>query len=314
MSRLQAACRTKWDDTEAVEEAEKKLVIKRDLGSLQMLHSRILLAASMTAQELAQPVDSFRDMGLKQSILDGLSEAGFEAPFEFQRRCIRPIASGYDVIGVAKTGGGKRTACILGVYQNIRASEHGTQALFVAPVRELAFQAKTIAWRLCGGLKAAELAPSRALAAYIETANEKQSSALRMSSFAFVGGTPLRRSIEVLRRGVKVLFGTPGRLYDLMRRGRALLKPEAIHTVVLDEADRLVEFGFDETVSDLLRALPSKGHRVQFCMLSASASGAQAAERAWGPHSFFRAGDRGSSNLVRVFPEDSADAGKTAGH
>eukprot|EP00472_Partenskyella_glossopodia_P012164 CAMPEP_0197522602 /NCGR_PEP_ID=MMETSP1318-20131121/7713_1 /TAXON_ID=552666 /ORGANISM="Partenskyella glossopodia, Strain RCC365" /LENGTH=424 /DNA_ID=CAMNT_0043075021 /DNA_START=33 /DNA_END=1307 /DNA_ORIENTATION=+ len=183
--------------------------------------------------------ESFDDMGLKQNLLRGIYAYGFEKPSTIQQRGILPILAGHDMIGQAQSGTGKTATFVIATLQKIQLQLHATQALILAPTRELAQQIQKVA---------------SALGDY-----------LQVTSHVCVGGTSVREDMNVLAKGVQLVVGTPGRVFDMIRR-RAI-KVGKIHTFVLDEADEMLSRGFRDQIYDIFQEMPSE---VQVCLFSAT--------------------------------------------
>jgi len=186
-----------------------------------------------------QVVASFDDMSLKDDLLRGIYAYGFEKPSAIQQRGIMPILKGHDTIAQAQSGTGKTATFSISVLQGIDLRENKTQALILAPTRELAQQIQKVV---------------RALGDH-----------LRVTSHACVGGTLVRDDIRELRNGVQVVVGTPGRVYDMINR--QVLNLSAVKIFVLDEADEMLSRGFKDQIYDVFQHLPSK---VQVCLFSAT--------------------------------------------
>lgn len=172
----------------------------------------------------------FRDLGLGGQTLEAVTALGYDSPTAVQQRAIPLLLSGRDVIVQAPTGTGKTAAYGLPIVERLEESSFQTQALVIVPTRELAMQ---IAEALHG------LGRFR-----------------QMVTLSVYGGQPYERQLRALARGVQVVIGTPGRLIDHLNRGT--LKLEGIRTVVLDEADEMLNMGFVEDIETLLAALPEE--------------------------------------------------------
>jgi translation initiation factor 4A len=184
-------------------------------------------------------VTSFDDMGLRDDLLRGIYAYGFEKPSAIQQRGIMPILAGHDTIAQAQSGTGKTATFSISTLQLIDLKRKETQALILAPTRELAQQIQKVA---------------RALGDF-----------LNITSHACIGGTLVRDDIKILRDGVQVVVGTPGRVYDMINRNAMSLA----HCVVfvLDEADEMLSRGFKDQIYDVFQHLPPK---VQVCLFSAT--------------------------------------------
>ena len=171
----------------------------------------------------------FSSLSLSPELLAVVGELGYAHPSPIQRESIPELLAGKDLVGQSKTGSGKTAAFALPILQRLDLSNRSVQALVLCPTRELSTQvAREIRGlgRRHAGLGVVEL----------------------------VGGQPARAQKDALGRGVHVAVGTPGRVLDLLQK-RALA-PGVIATVVLDEADRMLDMGFGADVEEILRTLP----------------------------------------------------------
>ena len=182
------------------------------------------------APEWEEVCESFDDMNLDENLLRGIYAYGFEKPSAIQKRGIVPMGKGLDVIQQAQSGTGKTATFCAGVLQIVDYSLPECQALVLAPTRELAQQIEKV---------------MRALGEY-----------LQVKCHACVGGTSVREDTRILQNGVQVVVGTPGRVYDMLRR-RAL-RPDYIKIFCLDEADEMLSRGFKDQIYDIFQLLPSK--------------------------------------------------------
>jgi len=186
-----------------------------------------------------QIVTSFDDMGLADDLLRGIYAYGFEKPSAIQQRAIMPILAGNDTIAQAQSGTGKTATFSISILQQIELKLNSTQALILAPTRELATQIRKV------------------LAALGDFLN--------VTSHACVGGTLVRDDIRLLQQGIQVVVGTPGRVYDMINRQALNLK--RMKLFVLDEADEMLSRGFKDQIYDIFQFLPEK---VQVCLFSAT--------------------------------------------
>merc|ERR1712127_83215 len=186
-----------------------------------------------------QIVTSFDDMSLTDDLLRGIYAYGFEKPSAIQQRAIMPILAGNDTIAQAQSGTGKTATFSISILQQIELKLNRTQALILAPTRELATQIRKV------------------LAALGDFLN--------VTSHACVGGTLVRDDIRLLPSGVQLVVGTPGRVYDMINRQALNLK--RMKLFVLDEADEMLSRGFKDQIYDIFQFLPEK---VQVCLFSAT--------------------------------------------
>ena len=175
-------------------------------------------------------MDTFKDLNLSPQIQQALDLLGFTKPTEIQQKAI-PLLLGYDKVdfhGQAQTGTGKTLAFGIPLLQRIDATKKIPQALIVAPTRELALQIKDSITQI---------------AHYMNLKIE-----------CIYGGMAMEEQIRNLRRGAHIVVGTPGRLNDHLRR--KTLSVAQIHTLVLDEADIMLDMGFKEEVDEILTYAP----------------------------------------------------------
>lgn len=180
----------------------------------------------------------FNSLGLKGELQAALASLGYEEPTPIQAAAIPLLVSGADMLGQAATGTGKTAAFALPILQNLEGSQRDKEpsALILVPTRELALQ--------------------------VSQAFQSYGRSVGVRLVAIYGGAPARQQIEALRRGVDVVVATPGRALDLCDRGS--LKLGSVRTVVLDEADEMLEMGFIEDIETLLAKTPSSRQTVLF--------------------------------------------------
>ncbi|MGY2065828.1 DEAD/DEAH box helicase [Blastococcus sp. SYSU DS0619] len=181
---------------------------------------------------------TFEDLGLRPELLAVLTALGYEEPTPIQREAIPPLAEGRDLLGQAATGTGKTAAFSLPVLQRLTAhrTDRAPVALVLVPTRELAVQVSEALHRYGRDLGA------RVLPVY--------------------GGAPIVRQLRSLESGVDVVVATPGRALDLLNRGALHLGE--IATVVLDEADEMLDMGFAEDLEAILDETPEQRQTVLF--------------------------------------------------
>ncbi|HIK01823.1 TPA: DEAD/DEAH box helicase [archaeon] len=196
-------------------------------------HHKTRPDATNTTTNLSS-VESFKNLGITESLLISIAEQGFVEPTEIQTKSIPSVLSGMDLMARAATGSGKTLAFGSGIIQNTERKK-GLQALVLTPTRELAIQA------------------AKALKEF------SKHKSLGVS--AIYGGVSIRAQIQALRR-VEIAIGTPGRLLDHMERGTIQL--DNIKTLVLDEADRMLDMGFIDDVQKIIRACPKDRQTLLF--------------------------------------------------
>jgi ATP-dependent RNA helicase DeaD len=172
-------------------------------------------------------VSSFEALGLQEHFLQAIVKMGFSQPTPIQQEAIPALLSGRDVIGQAQTGTGKTAAFMLPLLQKLDTTQRSIQALVLAPTRELAKQ--------------------------VAEAGDQLAQETGYKILAVYGGQSYTIQTRAINRGVHVVVGTPGRLLDLMKQN--LLDLSQVHTLVLDEADEMLEMGFIDDVESILKEL-----------------------------------------------------------
>jgi ATP-dependent RNA helicase DeaD len=181
---------------------------------------------------------TFEELGLDKDILGAISEMGFETPTPVQAAVIpRLLNTRKDFVGLAQTGTGKTAAFGLPVIQQTDTDRMDTQVLILCPTRELCLQI------------------TRDLTAF---ASRKKN--LRL--LAVYGGSPIETQIRALKKGVHIIAATPGRMHDLLRRKRVNL--QNVQHVVLDEADEMLNMGFQEDLEVILGQVPDTAQTLLF--------------------------------------------------
>ncbi|MFD4788520.1 DEAD/DEAH box helicase [Streptomyces sp. NPDC058459] len=180
----------------------------------------------------------FADLDLAPEIQRALSTLGYEEPTPIQQEAIPPLLAGNDLLGQAATGTGKTAAFALPVIQRIArdGKGKGPGALVLVPTRELAIQ--------------------------VSEAVHRYGSDLGVRVLPVYGGQPIGRQLRELQRGVDVVVATPGRALDHIARGTLHL--DDLRTVVLDEADEMLDMGFSEDIDSILENLPEERQTVLF--------------------------------------------------
>lgn len=173
----------------------------------------------------ANMVVSFAELGLSEPTLKAVTELGYEEPTPIQAQTIQLMLEGVDVIAQAQTGTGKTAAFALPIIEKLDPKIRATQALVLTPTRELAVQ--------------------------VAEAFQSYSKYHRVSVLPVYGGQPIERQLRALERGVQVVVGTPGRVLDHIRRKTLQLAP--VKTVILDEADEMLNMGFIEDIETILK-------------------------------------------------------------
>jgi ATP-dependent RNA helicase RhlE len=178
---------------------------------------------------------TFGELNLAEPLGRAVADLGWERPTPIQSKGIGPAREGRDVVGIAQTGTGKTAAFLLPSLEK-QLGREGLHTLVLCPTRELAEQVA---------------ADAKELAKYAE-----------LFVGVVVGGVPMRPQIRDLRAGFDVLVATPGRLLDHIERGN--VKLDEVHTLVLDEADRMLDMGFRPQIEAILRHIPAKRQTLFF--------------------------------------------------
>ncbi len=180
---------------------------------------------------------SFSTLGLSPAQVENLTRLGYQQMTAIQAKALPPALSGNDIIGQAKTGGGKTAAFGIPLLNKLNPRDFGAQSLIICPTRELATQvAKEI----------------RNLARYQPN----------IKVVTLCGGQSIGPQIGSLEHGAHVIVGTPGRLKDHLRKKTLILTRAT--TLVLDEADRMLEMGFVDDIEDIIKDLPEKRQTLLF--------------------------------------------------
>jgi ATP-dependent RNA helicase DeaD len=194
-------------------------------------HAFLTVAIMPSDTAAAAETITFDDLGLSPMVLAAVKAVGYETPSPIQAATIPFILAGRDLVGQAQTGTGKTAAFALPLLSRLDVNSRRTQALILAPTRELA----------------------------IQVAEALQSYASHMPGFQVLpiyGGQDYRGQLAALKRGVQVVVGTPGRVMDHMRRGT--LKLDDLTHLVLDEADEMLRMGFIDDVEWVMSQMPEK--------------------------------------------------------
>ncbi|EYU29144.1 hypothetical protein ABFS82_05G120700 [Erythranthe guttata] len=186
-----------------------------------------------------KPILSFDEMGIKDDLLRGIYNYGFEKPSAIQQRAVLPIISGRDVIAQAQSGTGKTSMIALAACQIADTKSSEVQALILSPTRELAAQTEKV---ILG------------IGDYIN-----------VKAHACIGGKSVGEDIRKLEHGVHVVSGTPGRVCDMIKR--RTLRTKSIKLLILDESDEMLSRGFKDQIYDIYRYLPAE---LQVVLISAT--------------------------------------------
>ena len=192
---------------------------------------------SDTAEEFFEDIETFDDLEISEDLLRGIYGFGFEVPSAIKKKAIRPIIAGKDIIAQAQSGTGKTASFLIGSMSRVDKTNPNVQVIIICPNRELANQIKF---------------NFDAFNTYLE-----------LTSALIMGGTSVEQNFKALDRGVQVVIGTPGRIYDMMRR--YALKTNSLKCFVMDEADEMLSRGFKDQLCDIFRFISTDA---QICLFS----------------------------------------------
>ncbi|MBE3668478.1 ATP-dependent RNA helicase DbpA [Vibrio navarrensis] len=179
----------------------------------------------------------FSTLPLKDELLATLDSLGYSEMTPIQAQSLPSVLAGEDVIGQGKTGSGKTATFALGLLSNLNVQRFRVQSLVLCPTRELADQVATEIRTLARGIH-------------------------NIKVLTLCGGLPMGPQIGSLEHGAHILVGTPGRILDHMSKGRINL--DELNTLVLDEADRMLEMGFQDAIDAIIDAAPSQRQTLLF--------------------------------------------------
>lgn len=179
----------------------------------------------------------YSEINLKEDIKKALNELGFNLMTKIQEESYEHILNGKDVVGMSSTGSGKTAAFMIPTLERVNVEDKNTQVLVVTPTRELAIQI---------------VQETRKYLKYTQGIN----------ALAIYGGQEYKAQAIALRKGVKIVVGTPGRLRDLIKK--KILRVDKITTLILDEADEMLSMGFYEEVMEIISKTPKNTQKLLF--------------------------------------------------
>ena len=191
----------------------------------------------MMSEHLFADATGFAGLALRPELLKALTSLGYEEPTPIQREAIPPLLAGHDLLGQAATGTGKTAAFALPLLHRLEPDGKGGPAALV-------------------------LVPTRELAEQVSQAVHRYGRDLGVRVLPVYGGQPIGRQLQALQRGVDVVVGTPGRVLDHI--SRETLDLSDVRTVVLDEADEMLDMGFAEDIEAILAETPATRQTVLF--------------------------------------------------
>ena len=191
----------------------------------------------MTIDSTARDATDFSSLNLHPTLLENLSSLGYRTMTPIQAQSLPPILAAKDVIAQAKTGSGKTAAFGLGLLQKLDVQHFRVQSLVLCPTRELADQVAKEIRRLGRSIP-------------------------NIKVLTLCGGTPFRPQAGSLEHGAHIIVGTPGRVEDHLRKGTLSLS--SLSTLVLDEADRMLDMGFQPTLDAIIKHAPAQRQTLLF--------------------------------------------------
>ena len=227
---------------------QKNILQNATFTELQNEHE---IPVEITSKEIQQPIVNFTELTLNESLHRNILESKYISPTIVQKYSIPIILNRTDLMSCAQTGSGKTAAFLIPIIQLINQSEPSRHryirkasptAVILAPTRELALQTFQEACKLSQRLD-------------------------KIRSCVVFGGEDIRTQISDLMRGCDILIATPGRLNDLCQRGKVSFMK--VKFLVLDEADRMLDMGFEPQIRQLVKDMPAAGER-QTLMFSAT--------------------------------------------
>lgn len=207
----------------------------RRFGGEHIEESKYIRKATAKTQEVYTPTHTFADFHTHEQLAKNLEALNFVHPTPIQDQAIPVAMEGKDVIGIASTGTGKTAAFLIPIINK-----------FIENRRHMAMV----------------LAPTRELAQQIEVTFKALTKGMKLFSVSCVGGAPIGKQLRELELGVHIVIGTPGRVQDCIERKK--IKLEEFHTVVLDEADRMLDMGFVDDMRSILGGMPKERQSMFF--------------------------------------------------
>ncbi|MGB7326527.1 MAG: DEAD/DEAH box helicase, partial [Rubripirellula sp.] len=214
-----------------VAEATAKVVAKAETGEPVADDSDQSDKAVGEGESIGEVENTFAAMDLPRSVHEAIQRSGYVTPSEIQAAVIPPMLAGRDVVAQSQTGSGKTAAFALPILAKLKSKAPSPQVLVLAPTRELAVQVAKSFETYAGDLKGFSIA-------------------------TIYGGQDYEPQLRLLRRGVSVIVGTPGRVIDHVKRGSLSL--DHLRCLVLDEADEMLNMGFLEDVEFVLQQCPAE--------------------------------------------------------
>ena len=186
-----------------------------------------------------EPIKTFDELEIDEDILRGIYSMGFEWPSSIQKKAIRPMLAGGDLIAQSQSGTGKTATFLISSLQQVDKTINKPQIIILCPNRELAQQ--------------------------INFNFEGLNAFRRIKGALIMGGTLVEDNFKALDNGAQFIVGTPGRVYDMMKR--YVLKTDALKCFIMDEADEMLSKGFKDQICEIFQFIPK---HTQICIFSAT--------------------------------------------
>ncbi len=202
-----------------------------------MENEKIEQNLQMDNEQVEVEVSKFENLLSDKELLRAIADCGYQVATPIQTQSIKLVKDGFDVIGQSQTGTGKTAAFGLPTLEKIDEDSRQVQSIILCPTRELAMQVAEEFRKFLKYKKDIKVLP-------------------------IYGGQPIDRQIQALRKGVQVVIGTPGRVIDHINRGT--LKLNDVKSIILDEADEMLNMGFREDIEEILKTIPKERQTVLF--------------------------------------------------
>jgi len=203
-------------------------------------------AASDPIAEGLTVYTDFGELGLEDDVLRGIYSYGFEKPSKIQRVAVKPMMEGKDILAQSQSGTGKTGTFTIGAMHHIDPTVLAPQVLVISPTRELSQQTETVA---------------KGIGQFLQLSEK----VMGLKVLSATGGTPVDHDLKALRAGAQFIVGTPGRIFDLIRRDRGM-RLDKLKYLILDEADELLADLFAEQIKAILGTgvFPASCHLAMF--------------------------------------------------